>query len=144
MRLNLLNGAYMNYLPFKIWFIVALTLALGAVIVRLAWEVIVAAPSPVVIILVMFTTLSIYALLLYLIIKPSLKKLKSLPVRIWVSVIVTAAIISAIVHYIRFVPSPEAASPLSVIIASLLLAASISIYLLVLWALWFKGIKKRD
>jgi hypothetical protein len=144
MRLNLLNGAYMNYLPFKIWFIVALTLALGAVIVRLAWEVIVAAPSPVVIILVMFTTLSIYALLLYLIIKPSLKKLKSLPVRIWGSVIVTAAIISAIVHYIRFVPSLEAASPLSVIIASLLLAASISIYLLVLWALWFKGIKKRD
>ena len=144
MRLNLLNGAYMNYLPFKIWFIVALTLALGAVIVRLTWEVIVAAPSLVVIILVMFTTLSIYALLLYLIIKPSLKKLKSLPVRIWGSVIVTAAIISAIVHYIRFVPSPEAASPLSVIIASLLLAASISIYLLVLWALWFKGIKKRE
>ena len=134
----------MNYLPFKVWFIVALTLALGAVIVRLAWEVIVAAPSLVVIILVMFTTLSIYALLLYLIIKPSLKKLKSLPVRIWVSVIVTAAIISAIVHYIRFVPSPEATSPLSVIIASLLLAASISIYLLVLWALWFKWIKKRD
>jgi len=134
----------MNYLPFKIWFIVALTLALGAVIVRLTWEVIVAAPSLVVIILVMFTTLSIYALLLYLIIKPSLKKLKSLPVRIWVSVMVTAAIISAIVHYIRFVPSPEATSPLSVIIASLLLAASISIYLLVLWALWFKRIKKRD
>ena len=134
----------MNYLPFKVWFIVALTLALGAVIVRLAWEVIVAAPSLVVVILVMFTILSIYALLLYLIIKPSLKKLKSLLVRIWVSVIVTAAIISAIVHYIRFVPSPEATSPLSVIIASLLLAASISIYLLVLWALWFKGIKKRD
>lgn len=134
----------MNYLPFKIWFIVALTLALGAVIVRLAWEVIVAAPSLVVIILVMFTILSIYALLLYLIIKPSLKKLKSLPVRIWVSVMVTAAIISAIVHYIRFVPSPEATWPLSVIIASLLLAASISIYLLVLWALWFKWIKKRD
>ena len=134
----------MNYLPFKVGFIVALTLALGAVIIRLTWEVIVAAPSLVVIILVMFTTLSIYALLLYLIIKPSLKKLKSLPVRIWVSVIVTAAIISAIVHYIRFVPSSEATSPLSVIIASLLLAASISIYLLVLWALWFKGIKKSD
>ncbi|HUV46081.1 MAG TPA: hypothetical protein VMW45_03325 [Dehalococcoidia bacterium] len=134
----------MNYLPFKVWFIVALTLVLGAVIVRLAWEVIVAAPSLVVIILVMFTTLSIYALLLYLIIKPSLKKLKSLLVRIWVSVIVTAAIISAIVHYIRFLPLPEATLPLSVIIASLLLAASISIYLLVLWALWFKGIKKRD
>jgi len=133
----------MNYLPFKVWFIVALTLALGAVIVRLAWEVIIAAPSLVVIISVMFATLNIYVLLLYLIIKPSLKKLKSLPVRIWVSVMVTAAIISAIVHYIRFVPSPEATSPLSVIIASLLLAAGISIYLLALWALWFKGIKKR-
>ncbi len=135
----------MNYLAFKVWFIVAFTLALGAVITRLVWEVIIAAPSLVVIISVMFATLNIYALLLYLIIKPSLKKLKSLPVRIWVSVMVTAAIISAIVHYIRFVPSPEAAtSPLSVIIASLLLAAGISVYLLALWALWFKGIKKRD
>ena len=134
----------MNYLPFKVWFIVALTLALCAVIVRLAWEVIVAAPSLAVIILVMFATFSIYALLLYLIIKPSLKKLKSLLVRIWVSVMVTAGIISAIVHYIRFVPSPEAILPLSVIVASLLLAAGISVYLLALWALWFKGIKKRD
>ena len=134
----------MKYLPLKIWFIVALTLALGAVVTRLVWEVFIAAPSLVVIISVMFAAFSIYALFLYLTIKPGVKKLKSLPVRIWVSVTVTAAIIGAVAHYIRFVPSPEAASPLSVIIANLLLAASVIIYLLVLCALWLKRIKKGD
>ena len=132
----------MNYLASRVWFIVALTLALGAVITRLAWNVVVAAPSLIVIISIMFAAFNIYALILYLIIKPSLKKLRSLPVRIWVSVTVTAAIISAIVHYIRFIPSPLATWPLSIIIASLLLTASIIIYLLVFCALWLKKIKK--
>ncbi len=130
----------MNYLPFRVWFIVTLTLALGAIIVRLVWDVIVAAPSLAVIILVIFAILSIYALLLYLAIKP--KKRKSLPVGIWISVIVTAAIISAIIHYARFLPS--ATAPLSVIIATLYLIAGISAYLLVLWGIWFVGIKKGD
>ena len=129
----------MNYSPLRVWFIVPLTLALGAVIVRLAWEVTLttAAPSLVIIILVIFTIISIYALLLYLTIKPSQKKLKSLPVAIWVSVIVTTGLIGAIIHYVRFVPSPEAALPLSVIIASMLIMSAISAYLLVLWVIWF-------
>jgi len=137
----------MNNLSFKVWFIVALTLALSAVITRLAWEVTTAAPSLALIMSAIFAVLNIYALLLYLIIKPSLKKLRSLPVRIWVSAIVTAAIISAIVHYIRYIPSPLASWPLSIIIASLLLTAVIIIYLLalwVLWALWVKAIMRGD
>ena len=131
----------MNYLPFRVWFIVSLTLALGAVIVRLAWEITftTAVPSLAIIILVIFAIISIYALLLYLTIKPSLKKLKSLPVAIWVTVMFTAGLISALIHFIRFVPSPEAAAPLSVIIASMLIMAAISIYLLVLWVIWVTG-----
>ena len=132
----------MNYLSFRVWFIVALTLVLGAVITRLVWNVVVAAPSLIVIASIMFAAINIYVLILYLIIKPSMQKLRSLPVRIWVSVTVTAAIISAIVHYIRFVPSPEATWPLSVIIASLLLASGIILYLLVFCALWLKKTKK--
>ena len=126
----------MNNLSFKVWFIVALTLAFGTAVTRLAWEVIVSAHSLVVMVSVMFVALNIYVLLLYFVIKPSLKKLKSLSVRIWISVIVTAAIISAIVHYIRFVPSPEATWLLDIVLASMLLAASIIIYLLVFCALW--------
>lgn len=130
----------MNYLPLRVWFIASLTIALSAVIIRLVWEAIVAAPSLAVITLVIFAMLSIYALFLYLAIKP--EKLKSLPVRIWASVMVTAAIISAIIHYTRFLPS--ATTPLSVIIATMLLVAGISAYLLVIWGIWFVGTKKGD
>ncbi len=131
----------MNYLPFRVWFIVSLTLALGAVIVRLAWEITftTAVPSLAIIILVIFAIISIYALLFYLTIKPSLKKLKSLPVAIWVTVMFTAGLIGALIHFVRFVPSPEAALPLSVIIASMLIMSAISAYLLVLWVIWFTG-----
>jgi len=129
----------MNYLPLRIWLIVSVTLALAAVVVRLVWEVI-CAPSAgylFVVIVVLLVTLAIYALILYLTIKPSLKKLKSLPFRIWVTVIITVALIASIIHFVRFVPSPEAASPLSVIIASLLLTAAVSAYPLALWVIWF-------
>ena len=131
----------MNYLPFRVWFIVSLTLALGAVIVRLAWEITftTAVPSLAIIILVIFAIISIYALLFYLTIKPSLKKLKSLPVAIWVTVMFTAGLIGALIHFVRFIPSPDAASPLSVIIASMLIMSALSAYLLVLWVIWFTG-----
>jgi len=137
----------MNYLPLRIWFIVTLTLALGAAIASLSWVAtayIDTTPSLTIIFLLIFVTSTIYALFLYLAIKPSFKKLKSLPVRIWVSIIFTAAIISTIIHYIRFVPSPEAAETLSVVIASLLLTAGISGYLLILWVIWFMRAKKGD
>ncbi len=119
----------------------SITLALSAVIVRLVWELTTATAvgTWVIIILLILVTLGIYAILLYLTINPSLKKLKSLPVGIGVTVIITATLISGIIHFIRFVPSPEAASPLSVVIASLLLIAGISAYLLVLrviWSIW--------
>jgi len=127
-----------SHLPLRIWLIVSVTLLISAVIVRLAWAVTYAPSAGYLFVVLAFllVTLGIYALFLYLIIKPSLKKLKSLPVRIWVTIIITGALIDGIIHFVRFVPSPEAASPLSVIIASLLLVGGISAYLLVLWVIW--------
>ncbi len=128
----------MNHLSLRIWLIVSVTLFISAVIVRLAWAV-TYTPSAgylFVVLMILLVILGIYALFLYLTIKPSLKKLKSLPVRIWVTIIITGALIDGIIHFIRFVPSPEAASPLSVVIASLLLTGGISAYLLVLWVIW--------
>ena len=131
----------MNHLALRIWLVVSITPALGAVVIRLVWELTIATAvgTWVIIILLILVTLGIYALLLYLTIKPSLKKLKSLPVGIGVTVIITAVLISGIIHFIRFVPSPEAALPLSVVIASLLLLGSISAYALalrVIWSIW--------
>ena len=127
-----------SHLPLRIWLLASVTLLIGAVIVRLAWAVSYA-PSAgylLVVLAILLVTLGVYALFLYLIIKPSPKKLKSLPVRIWVTIIITGALIDGIIHFVRFVPSPEAASPLSVVIASLLLVGGISAYLLVLWVIW--------
>ena len=131
----------MNHSALRIWLMVSITPALGAVVVRLVWELTIATAvgTWVIIILLILVTLGIYALLLYLTIKPNLKKLKSLPVGIGVTVIITAVLISGIIHFIRFVPSPEAALPLSVVIASLLLVGGISAYALairVIWSIW--------
>ncbi len=134
----------MSHLPLRIWMMVSATLALVAVVVRLVWELIprTSTGTLAVIIPLILVITGIYTLFLYITINPSPKKLKSLPVITGMTVIVTAALISGVVHFIRFVPSPEAASPISVVIASLLLIAGINVYLLVMrgiWSIWKAG-----
>ena len=135
----------MSHLLLRVWLMVSCTLALSAVIVRLAWEIYV---NPLVATLAVVTPVIVViagtnALIVYLLIAPSMKKIKSLPIGIWVIAIFTAGVIGSIVHYIRFVPSSEADAPLSIVIATLLLIAVVSGYLAVLWVFWFIGIKKR-
>ena len=112
----------MKSLYLRIWVIVALTLALGAAITRLAWGLAAEsqAGSLAIVILLMVAVLGTYALLFYLAIKPSLRKLRSLPVAIMATVIAGGGIIGCIIHFIRFVPSPNATSVLSVLIAGML------------------------
>jgi len=125
---------------------VSCTLALSAVIVRLAWEIYV---NPFVATLAVVTPVIVVvagtnALIIYLLIEPSVTKIKSLPVGIWIIGIFTAGVIGSIIHYIRFVPSPEGDAPLSIVIATLLLIAAVSGYLAVLWVFWFINTKKRQ
>ncbi len=128
----------MKGLYLRIWVIVALTLALGAAITRLAWGLAAAdhAGSLAIIVLLMVAILATYALLLYLAIKPSLKKLRSWLVAIVATVIAGGGIIGCIIHFIRFIPSPKASSPLSIIIASMLMASGVVICGLILWVVW--------
>jgi len=128
----------LKYLPLKIWLIVVITLALSAAIIRLAWEIVYGPPaaSLVLIILVILALLGIYVLSIYFTIKPNLKKLTSLSVGIVVTVMATAGLIGGIIHFIRYVPSPEATEPLSVVIATLFLLAGSSAYFLLLWIIW--------
>ena len=135
----------MNHLLLRVWLMVSCTLALSAVIVRLAWEIYV---NPLVATLAVVTPVIVViagtnALIIYLLIAPSMRKIKSLPVGIWIIGIFTAGVIGSIIHYISFVPSPEGDEPLSIVIATLLLIAVVSGYLPVLWVFWFIGIKKR-
>jgi len=128
----------MNSRHLRIWVIVALTLALGAAIIRLAWGITPASHggSIAIIILLMVAISGTYALLLYLAIKPSLKKLTSLPVAILASVIAGGGIVGSTIHFIRFVSSPRASSPFSPLIASLLMASGVAICGLILWVVW--------
>ncbi len=135
----------MNHLLLRVWLMISCTLALSAVIVRLAWEIYVnplvgtlAVVTPVIVVIA-----GTNALVIYLLIAPSMKKVKSLPIGIWVLAIFTAGAVGSIIHYIRFIPSPEADAPLSIVIATLLLIAVVSGYLAVLWAFWSISIKKR-
>ena len=129
----------MNYLALRVWFIVSVTLAIGAMIVRLVWEITTATTTGTLVIMVLISlaVIGLYAFILYFTIKPSLESLISLPVRIWVTLILTATVIGGIIHFIRFIPSPEAALPISVVIASMFLAAGVSGYILALWVIWF-------
>ena len=117
---------------------VSATLALTAVVVRLVWELIplTSVGTLTVIIPLILVIIGIYTLFIYLTINPGPNKLKSLPVRTGITVIVTAALISGVFHFIRFVRSPESTSPISVLIAILLLIAGINAYLLVMWVIW--------
>jgi hypothetical protein len=128
----------MKSLYLRIWVIAALTLALGAAITRLAWSISKANHAGIlaIIILLMVAILASYALLLYITIKPSRKKLKSLPVAILATVIAGGGIIGCVIHFIRFVPSSNASSFLSILIASLLLASGAAICGLILWVVW--------
>lgn len=125
---------------FTVWSLATITLVFCAVLVRMIYEL---TPPPVpalgtivIVVLLMLVSFSLYALSFYLIINPSLKKLRSSFIRVGFAVIITAALISGIIHFIRFIPSPEAGSIYSVIIATLSLTAGISGYLLALWFLW--------
>lgn len=128
----------MKYWLLRIWFIVVLTLSLGAVVIRLVWEITTTTSlaSALLMLLVILIIVGIYTLVLYLLISPSLKKLKSRLVGVWVVVIFTIGLLGTICHYIRFVPSPEAWASLSVVIAALLTLAAIGGYMLVIWIIW--------
>jgi hypothetical protein len=79
-------------------------------------------------------------LLLVLLIKPGLiSRLKTRPVRVGGSAVITAALTCSIIHAIRFLPSPEAFYVQSKAMAILFLAALIAVCPLILkyiWCVW--------
>jgi hypothetical protein len=123
---------------FRIWVIAALTAALGAAVCRLSFETTIAesAATLAIVIMLIVAALATYALFCYLLIKPSLKKLRRLPVALVTTVIALGGTAGCILHFIRFVNSPKASPPLGPIIAGLLLASAIILCGLLLWLVW--------
>ena len=126
----------MIYSRIRTLFLLTITLALLATFIRLVWEIPDATvlASLAVIVTCMLVVVAVNALAIYLLISPSVEKLKSRLVGIWTVAIFTIGFAGSILHYVRFVPSERADDPLSKLIATLLLLASFTAYILVLWA----------
>ncbi len=128
----------MSYLPLRIWLMASVTLATSALVIRLAWEIS-TGPTPrslIMLILLIAAAAGVYGIIVYLLFIPHPRKLRSRQLAVSVTTILTAAIIGAIIHYINFIPSPEASRTISKVIATLLLAAGISGYMLIVWVIW--------
>jgi hypothetical protein len=129
----------------KIWFLVAITPVFMAIITRLVWELAVnfSTSGLVMSILVITALLGVCTLLFYLILKPNLKVLNSLPIWIIGAAIATGGVIGAVIHFIRFLPSPECGLPWSLVIALLYFIALLNAYFILLWHIWSLWKKKR-
>lgn len=134
----------MNRLSFRIWAVITTSLAMSAVILILARHISYATSVAGLAMLSMCvaTALGVWGWVIYFILRPGVEVLRSPIFRGSVTVIITGGIASAIIHYFRFIPSPEAAATLSKVIATLLMAAGISAYPLLMWLVW-SHIKRR-
>jgi hypothetical protein len=129
----------------KIWFLVAITPVFMAIFTRMVWEL-VANFSPggmVMSIMVIIALLGVYTFMFYFILKPNLKVLNSLPIWIVGAVMTTGGVIGAVIHFIRFLPSPECELPWSLVIALLYFTALLNAYFILLWHIWSLWKKKR-
>jgi len=128
----------MNCLYLKIGIILSFTLAVIAVVIRSIWQIVVIPTSGTVIIFIplIFTLLGANALVVYLTIKPSRRKLEHLWVVIGITVVVTAGLVAGVSHFAHFIFSSEADPLLSKVIGFFVLSSSLTAYLLFIWFIW--------
>jgi hypothetical protein len=129
----------------KIWFLVAITPVFMAIITRMIWELVAnfSTSGLIMSILVITALLGVCTLLFYLVLKPNMKTLNSLPIWIVGAVMTTGGVISSVIHFMRFLPSPECELPWSLVIALLYFIALLNAYFILLWHVWSLWKKKR-
>lgn len=128
----------MNCSFFRGGIIISFTLAVIAVVIRAVWQIVVIPTAGTVVIFIplILTLLGADALVIYLVVKPSLNKLRNLLVVIGITLVLTAGLVAGVSHFVHFIPSPEADPLLSKIIGFLVLSSSLIAYILILWLLW--------
>jgi uncharacterized membrane protein len=135
----------MKHLSLRIWSLVTITPVFAAIIIRIGWELAVnfSTSGLVMSALVILAVLGLYALILYLVLKPDRKMLTSLPVWASIAVMATGALVGGIIHLTRFAPSPQSELPWSLVIALLYLFAALNAYGILLWFVWWLWKKQR-
>ena len=128
----------MNCSFFRIGIIISFTLAVIAVVIRAVWQIVVIPTAGTVVIFIplILTLLGADTLVIYLVVKPSLNKLRNLLVIIGITLVLTAGLVAGVSHFMHFITSPEADPLLSKIIGFLVLFSSLIAYILILWLLW--------
>ncbi len=129
----------MKHLSLRIWSLVTITAVFAAIIIRIGWELAVnfSTSGLVMSALVILAVLGLYALILYLVLKPNRKMLTNLPVWVSLAVMATGALIGGIIHFTRFLPSPQSELPWSLVIALLYLFAALNAYGILIWFVWW-------
>ena len=128
----------MKLQTFKIWFLVAITPVFMAIITRMVWELVAnfSTSGLIMSIMVIIAILGVCAIMFYLILRPNLKVLNSLPIWIIGAVMATGGVAGAVIHFMRFLPSPECELPWSLVIALLYFIALLNAYSILLWHVW--------
>ncbi len=134
----------MKYKTFRVWSLVTITPVFAAIIMRIVWELEVNNSSSGLVMsaLVIIGLLGLYALIFYLVLKPNLAMLTSLPFWTAVTVIATGGLIGGIIHLTRFVSSPQSELPWSLVIVLLYLFAGFNAYCILVWFVWSLWQKK--
>ncbi|MBM4448560.1 MAG: hypothetical protein FJ015_04915 [Chloroflexi bacterium] len=129
----------------KIWSLVAITPVFMAIITRLVWELAVnfSTSGLVMSILVIIALAGVWAFFYYLALKANLGIIHSLPVWLVGAVLATGGVVGAVIHFMRFIPSPECGLPWSLVIALLYFIALLNAYFILLWHVWSLWQKRR-
>ena len=126
----------MNYRRFKILFLLSFTMGMMAVVVRAAWQIVdvPTANTMIIFIPLILALLGGNAFIVYITFRP--QQIRRLPVVIGLTLVLTAGLVAGVKHYINYIPSPEAQWLLSKVIATLIVLAGVSAYLVLVWFLW--------
>ena len=129
----------------KIWFLVAITPVFMAIIARFIWELVVnfSISGLIMSTLVTIALAGVWTFLYYLAFKPKFTIINSLPVWIAGAVMATGGVVGAVIHFLRFLPSPEYEPPWSLVIALLYFIALLNAYFILLWHIWSLWKKRR-
>jgi hypothetical protein len=126
----------MNHSHRKVWFIITLSLAVIAIVIRSIWQIVVIPTGGTMLIFIplMLALIGAVFLFAYLVTHP--EKFKTLPFLTGITVILTGGLIAGVTHFVRFIISPEAEHFLCKIIGWLVVSSSVSAYFLIINILW--------
>jgi len=126
----------MKHLRLRLWFIGTFTLVVIALVIRCFWQIaVIPEPGTVLVFLpITVALLGAEAAVIYLTLRP--ERLKSLPSVISLTVAATAGALAVLAHFSRFITTPEAEPVLSKVISSLLTAATVNLYFIIIYFLW--------